>query len=205
LIQKFDDDVLLIRSHYSRLVFMEEIELYLEEAKDQMNKALAHVSLELSKIRAGKANPSMLDGIMVSYYGAMTPLNQVASMTTPDARTIFIRPWEKGLIPEIEKSITNANLGLTPQNDGQQIIINIPMLTEERRRQLVKQVSHECEQGKVSIRSIRKETNESLKKIKGVSEDDVKNGEDTVQKLTDESILKVDAFLKRKEAEIMTV
>jgi ribosome recycling factor len=184
---------------------MEEIELYLEEAKDQMNKALAHVSLELSKIRAGKANPSMLDGIMVSYYGAMTPLNQVASMTTPDARTIFIRPWEKGLIPEIEKSITNANLGLTPQNDGQQIIINIPMLTEERRRQLVKQVSHECEQGKVSIRSIRKETNESLKKIKGVSEDDVKNGEDTVQKLTDESILKVDAFLKRKEAEIMTV
>jgi ribosome recycling factor len=184
---------------------MEEIEMYLDEAKDQMSKALAHVSLELSKIRAGKANPSMLDGIMVSYYGAMTPLNQVASMTTPDARTIFIRPWEKGLIQEIEKSITNANLGLTPQNDGQQIIINIPMLTEERRRQLVKQVSHECEQGKVSIRSIRKETNESLKKIKGVSEDDVKNGEETVQKLTDESILKVDALLKKKEAEIMTV
>ncbi len=184
---------------------MEEIEMYLDEAKDQMSKALAHVSLELSKIRAGKANPSMLDGIMVSYYGAMTPLNQVASMTTPDARTIFIRPWEKGLIQEIEKSITNANLGLTPQNDGQQIIINIPMLTEERRRQLVKQVSHECEQGKVSIRSIRKETNESLKKIKGVSEDDVKNGEDQVQKLTDESILKVDAQLKKKEAEIMTV
>ena len=179
--------------------------MYLDEAKDQMSKALAHVSLELSKIRAGKANPSMLDGIMVSYYGAMTPLNQVASMTTPDARTIFIRPWEKGLIQEIEKSITNANLGLTPQNDGQQIIINIPMLTEERRRQLVKQVSHECEQGKVSIRSIRKETNESLKKIKGVSEDDVKNGEDQVQKLTDESILKVDAQLKKKEAEIMTV
>jgi ribosome recycling factor len=184
---------------------MEEIEMYLDEAKDQMSKALAHVSLELSKIRAGKANPSMLDGIMVSYYGAMTPLNQVASMTTPDARTIFIRPWEKGLIQEIEKSITNANLGLTPQNDGQQIIINIPMLTEERRRQLVKQVSNECEQGKVSIRSIRKETNESLKKIKGVSEDDVKNGEETVQKLTDESILKVDALLKKKEAEIMTV
>jgi ribosome recycling factor len=184
---------------------MEEIELYLEEAKDQMSKALAHVSLELSKIRAGKANPSMLDGIMVSYYGAMTPLNQVASMTTPDARTIFIRPWEKGLIQEIEKSITNANLGLTPQNDGQQIIINIPMLTEERRRQLVKQVSHECEQGKVSIRSIRKETNESLKKIKGASEDDVKNAEEQVQKLTDESILKVDAQLKKKEAEIMTV
>jgi ribosome recycling factor len=184
---------------------MEEIELYLDEAKDQMNKALNHVSSELTKIRAGKANPSMLDGIMVSYYGAMSPLQQVSSMTTPDARTIFIKPWEKGLIQEIEKAIMNANLGLTPQNDGQQIIINIPMLTEERRRQLVKQVSQECEQGKVSIRSIRKETNESLKKIKGVSEDDVKNAEEKVQKLTDEFILKIDGLLKKKEGEIMTV
>ncbi|MFM9838389.1 MAG: ribosome recycling factor [Cyclobacteriaceae bacterium] len=184
---------------------MEEIEMYLDEAKDQMNKAITHLSVELTKIRAGKANPSMLDGIMVSYYGAMSPLNQVASMTTPDARTLFIRPWEKGLIQEIEKSITNANLGLTPQNDGQQVIINIPMLTEERRRQLVKQVSQECEQGKVSIRSIRKETNESLKKIKGVSEDDVKNAEEQVQKLTDETIIKVESQLKKKEAEIMTV
>jgi ribosome recycling factor len=184
---------------------MEEIELYLDEAKDQMNKALNHLSLELSKIRAGKANPSMLDGLLVSYYGAMSPLSQVSSITTPDARTLFIRPWEKGLIQEIEKSIINANLGLTPQNDGQQVIINIPMLTEERRRQLVKQVSQECEQGKVSIRSIRKETNESLKKIKGVSEDDVKNAEETVQKLTDEFMLKIDGFLRKKEAEIMTV
>ncbi|UXE65437.1 MAG: ribosome recycling factor [Chryseotalea sp. WA131a] len=184
---------------------MEEIELYLDEAKDQMNKAINHVSLELTKIRAGKANPSMLDGIMVSYYGAMSPLQQVSSMTTPDARTIFIKPWEKSLIQEIEKSIINANLGLTPQNDGQQIIINIPMLTEERRKQLVKQVSQECEHGKVSIRSIRKDTNESLKKIKGVSEDDVKNAEEKVQKLTDEFILKIDNLLKKKEAEIMTV
>jgi ribosome recycling factor len=147
----------------------------------------------------------MLDGIMVSYYGAMSPLQQVSSMTTPDARTIFIKPWEKSLIQEIEKSIINANLGLTPQNDGQQIIINIPMLTEERRKQLVKQVSQECEHGKVSIRSIRKDTNESLKKIKGVSEDDVKNAEEKVQKLTDEFILKIDNLLKKKEAEIMTV
>jgi ribosome recycling factor len=184
---------------------MEEIELYLDEAKDQMNKAINHVSLELTKIRAGKANPSMLDGIMVSYYGAMSPLQQVSSMTTPDARTIFIKPWEKSLIQEIEKSIINANLGLTPQNDGQQIIINIPMLTEERRKQLVKQVSQECEHGKVSIRSIRKDTNESLKKIKGVSEDDVKNAEEKVQKLTDEFTLKIDNLLKKKEAEIMTV
>lgn len=184
---------------------MEEIELYLDEAKDQMNRAINHVSVELTKIRAGKANPSMLDGIMVSYYGAMSPLQQVSSMTTPDARTILIKPWEKSLIQEIEKSIINANLGLTPQNDGQQVIINIPMLTEERRKQLVKQVSQECEHGKVSIRSIRKDTNESLKKIKGVSEDDVKNAEEKVQKLTDEFILKIDHLLKKKEAEIMTV
>src|SRR6187431_285998 len=116
---------------------MEEIELYLEEAHDLMTKALNHCGSELAKIRAGKANPSMLDGIMVSYYGTNTPLNQVASMTTPDARTIFIKPWEKGMIVEIEKSIRVANLGLNPQNDGQQVIINVPMLTEERRKILV--------------------------------------------------------------------
>ncbi|MBT1699576.1 ribosome recycling factor [Fulvivirgaceae bacterium PWU4] len=184
---------------------MDELQLYLDEAKDLMNKALQHVGHELTKIRAGKANPSMLDGIQVSYYGAMTPLNQVSSLTTPDARTIFIKPWEKGLIGEIEKAIQNANLGLNPQNDGQQVIINIPMLTEERRKQLVKQVGHECEHGKVSVRNIRKETNEDLKKVKGVSEDDVKNAEEQVQKLTDDFIQRIDALMKKKEAEIMTV
>ncbi len=184
---------------------MEEIELYLDDARDSMNKSLTHVAAELTKIRAGKASPSMLDGVMVSYYGVMSPLNQVSSVTTPEARTIFIKPWEKGLIPEIEKAIMAANLGLTPQNDGQQVIINIPMLTEERRRQLVKQVHGECEQGKVSIRSIRKDTNEQLKKIKGVSEDDVKNAEELVQKATDEFIAKIDALMKKKEGEIMTV
>lgn len=147
----------------------------------------------------------MLDGIMVSYYGATTPLSQVSSMTTPDPRSIFIKPWEKSLIQEIEKAIRDANLGLNPQNDGQQVIVNIPMLTEDRRKQLVKQVSSECEQGKISVRNIRKETNEQLKKIKGASEDDIKNAEDTVQKFTDESILKIDAMLKKKEVEIMTV
>jgi ribosome recycling factor len=184
---------------------MDELQLYLDEAKELMTKAINHVAQELSKIRAGKANPSMLDSIMVSYYGAMSPLNQVASMTTPDARTIFIRPWEKGLIHEIERSIINANLGLNPQNDGQQVIINIPMLTEERRKQLVKQVSQECEHGRVSIRTIRKETNEELNKVKGVSEDDVLNAEEKVQKLTDEHILKIDGLMKKKEVEIMTV
>src|SRR5688572_21637053 len=184
---------------------MEEIELYLEEAKELMTKTLNHVGHELTKIRAGKANPSMLDGIQIPYYGAVSPLNQVASMTTPDPRTIFIKPWEKGLIQEIEKAIRDANLGLNPQNDGQQVIVNIPMLTEERRKQLVKQVGGECEHGRVSVRNIRKDTNEHLKKIKGVSEDDVKNAEETVQKFTDEFIGKIDALMKRKEVEIMTV
>ena len=184
---------------------MEELELYLDEAKDLMGKAFAHVGHELTKIRAGKASPNMLDGIMVSYYGAMSPLSQISSISTPDARSIFIKPWEKSLIQEIEKAIMQANLGLTPQNDGQQVIINVPMLTEERRKQLVKQASQECEHGKVSIRTIRKETNEQLKKIKGVSEDDVKNAEETVQTLTNEFILKIDGLLKKKEGEIMTV
>src|SRR5688500_12396382 len=184
---------------------MEELELYLDDAKAQMNKALLHVGQELSKIRAGKANPSMLDGILVSYYGTSTPLNQVSSLTTPDARTIFIKPWEKGMIPEIEKAILTANLGLNPQNDGQQVIINIPMLTEERRKLLVRQVGQECEHGKVSIRAVRKETNEVLKTIKGVSEDDLKNAEARGQEMTNEFIAKVDALMKKKETEIMTI
>lgn len=184
---------------------MEELELYLEEAKDQMTKTLNHVGHELTKIRAGKATPAILDGLLVSYYGTMSPLSQVSSITTPDARTLFIKPWEKNLIQEIEKAIMAANIGLTPQNDGQQVIINIPMLTEERRKQLVKQVGQECEHGKVSVRNIRKETNEQLKKVKGVSEDDVKNSEEQAQKLTDDFILKIDALMKKKEVEIMTV
>jgi ribosome recycling factor len=184
---------------------MEEIEMFLDDAREQMSKALAHVAHELTKIRAGKANPAMLDGLMVSYYGAMSPLNQVSSITSPDPRTLFIKPWEKSIIQEIEKSILAANLGLTPQNDGQQVIINIPMLTEERRKQLVKQSHQEGEAGKVGIRSVRKETNEALKKIKGAPEDDLKNAEESVQKLTDEFIAKIDAALKKKEAEIMTV
>lgn len=184
---------------------MEEIELYLDEAKELMTKAVNHVASELTKIRAGKANPSMLDGIVVSYYGATTPLNQVSSLTTPDARTIFIKPWEKGMIPEIEKAIRDANLGLNPQNDGQQVIINVPMLTEERRKQLVKQVGQECEHGKVSVRTIRKETNEQLKKIKGASEDDIKNAEESVQEMTNDFSARIDALMKKKEVEIMTV
>src|SRR5690606_22281387 len=184
---------------------MEEIELYLDDARELMTKAVNHCAHELPKLRAGKANPTMLDGIQVSYYGAMTPLQQVASLTTPDARTIFVKPWEKNMIPEIEKAILNANLGLNPQNDGQQVIINIPMLTEERRKQLVKQVGQECEHGKVGIRTVRKDTNELLKSIKGVSEDDIKKAEEQVQSMTNEFIGKIDALMKKKESEIMTI
>jgi ribosome recycling factor len=184
---------------------MEEIELYLEDAREQMGKALTHVGQELTKIRAGKANPAMLDSVNVSYYGVLSPLNQIASVTSPEPRTLFIKPWEKSFIQEIEKAIMAANLGLTPQNDGHQVIINIPMLTEERRKQLVKQVHQECEAGKVSIRSVRKETNEGLKKIKGAPEDDLKNAEAEVQKITDEFIARIDGLMKKKEGEIMTV
>lgn len=184
---------------------MEELELLLEEAQDLMNKAYTHVGSELGRIRAGKASPNMLDSVQVPYYGSMSPLNQVSSVTAPEARTLFIRPFEKSLIQEIERAIINANLGFNPQNDGQQVIINIPMLTEERRKQLVKQASQEAEHGKVSVRSVRKEINEMIDKVKGVSEDDQKNGKETVQKLTDEFIAKIEAMLKKKEQEIMTV
>ena len=185
----------------------EEIELFLEEAKENMHKALEHLSAELVKIRAGKAMPNMLDGLMVSYYGSMTPLQQVASVNTPDARTLAIKPWEKAMIPEIEKAIINSDLGLNPQNNGEMVMINIPPLTEERRRNLVKQVKGEGEQAKVSIRNIRKDANESVRRLtkEGVSEDEVKRAEDEIQKLTDSSVIKVDKLVATKEGEIMTV
>lgn len=186
---------------------MEEIQLHLEEAKEMMQKAVNHTAAELVKIRAGKAMPNLLDGIMVAYYGAPTPLQQVASVTTPDARTLSIKPWERNLISEIERSIINSDLGLAPQNNGEVIILTIPPMTEERRKSLVKQAKQECESGKVSIRTIRKDTNEALRKLQkeGASEDEVKRAEDTVQKLTDQYSTKVDELLVKKEAEIMTV
>ncbi|MEM1408758.1 MAG: ribosome recycling factor, partial [Bacteroidota bacterium] len=166
---------------------MEEIQMYLDDAREMMDKALKHLGTELLKIRAGKASPNMLDSIMVDYYGSPTPLNQTASVTTPDARTLMIKPWEKALIQEIEKAIINSDLGLNPQNDGEQVIVNIPMLTEERRQELVKQVKHEGELSKISIRNARKETNDGLKQLQkdGASEDDIKRAEDKVQALTD--------------------
>jgi ribosome recycling factor len=186
---------------------MEEIEMYLEEAREMMEKAIHHVNFSFSKIRAGKASPGMLDGIMVEYYGNATPLNQVSSVNTPDARTIVIKPWEKKIIPDIERAIINSDIGLNPQNDGELIRLNVPPLSEERRQQLVKQAKHEAEMGKVSIRNIRKDTNVHLKQLlkEHVSEDAVKRGEDEVQKLTDEYIVKIDEMLVKKEKDILTV
>ena len=186
---------------------MEELEFYLEEAKDHMEKSLNHVSHALAKIRAGRAMPSMLDGLMVEYYGNPTPINQVASINTPDARTLSIKPWEKTMLAEIEKTIINSDLGLNPQNDGEIIRLNIPPLTEERRMDLVKQSKHEAEHGRVSVRNVRKDTNDHLKKLlkEHVSEDEVKKAEDKVQDLTDEFVKKIDELLTKKEEEIMTV
>ncbi|RIV20613.1 ribosome recycling factor [Fibrisoma montanum] len=186
---------------------MEDIELYLEDAKDTMEKALKHLSIELTKIRAGKASPDMLNGIQIEYYGSMTPLNQVASVNTPDARTIAIKPFEKKIIGEVEKAIRNSNLGLSPMNDGELIRLSIPPLTEERRRDLVKKVKQEVEVAKVNIRNIRKDTNEDIRKLtkEGVSEDAVKQGEERVQKLTDSFIARVDDVFAAKEKDILSV
>ncbi|NMM49453.1 ribosome recycling factor [Marinigracilibium pacificum] len=186
---------------------MEEIDLYLEEAKDQMEKAIQHTQLELNKVRAGKAMPSMLDGLKVDYYGNPTPLNQVGSINTPDARTLVIKPWEKNIISEIERAIINSDLGFNPQNDGDIIRINIPPLSEERRAQLLKHCKQLAEQGKVSVRNARKDANDGLKKLQkdGTSEDLVKNAEDEVQKLTDQYVEKVDKLLEVKEKDIMTI
>jgi ribosome recycling factor len=176
-------------------------------AKALMDKAIDHADNELNKIRAGKANPSMLDDISVDYYGTPTPLSQVGSVNTPDARTLIVQPWEKSLLPAIEKAIKEANLGVNPQNDGVIIRINVPPLTEERRRDLVKKAKGEAETGKIAVRNIRKDANEKIKKLKteGVSEDEIKVGEGEVQKLTDAYIIKIDQLSELKEKDIMTV
>jgi len=186
---------------------MEEIQLILDDTRERMEKSVQFLVSELKKIRAGKASPSMLDGISVDYYGAPTPLVQVASITSPDPRTLFIKPWEKTIIQDIEKAIMNSELGLSPQNDGENIIINIPALTEERRMILAKQIKSEGEKGKISVRSVRKESNEYLKKLsnEGISEDTIKDGENEVQKITNQKINKIEEIINKKEEEIKTI
>lgn len=185
----------------------EEINMLLSMTKEGMEKAIAHLDVELAKIRAGKANPSMLDSVVVDYYGTPTPLNQVGNVNTLDARTISVQPWEKPMLEEIEKAITNANLGLNPQNNGEMVIINVPTLTEERRMELVKRAKNEGENAKVSIRNDRKEANDGIKKMAsdGLAEDAAKDAEARVQEQTDAFTAKVDALVEAKEKDIMTV
>jgi len=185
----------------------EFISLQLDDCKESMTKAVAHTESELTKIRAGKASAGMLDGIYVDYYGSSTPLAQISNINTPDARTIVIQPWEKEFLSVIEKAIMDSNIGLNPQNDGTIIRLAVPPLTEERRRDLVKKAKEESEKGRVSIRNIRKESNEAIKKLKndGASEDEIKTGEGEVQKLTDAYIIKIDQLAELKEKDIMTV
>ncbi len=183
------------------------IKKQLEDARTHMDKALEFCDNELVKIRAGKAMPSMLDGIYVDYYGTSTALNQVGTVNTPDARTIVVQPWEKSMLVPIERAIMEANIGLNPQNDGALIRLNVPPLTEERRKELVKKAREEAERGRIAIRNIRKDANEKIKRLKSesMSDDEIKGGEAEVQKLTDSYIVRLDALIEAKEKDIMTV
>lgn len=185
----------------------EDVSLILDDLQDTMKKAISHLETELGKIRAGKASPTMLDGLTVDYYGSPTAVNQVANVTVLDARTISIQPWEKNMLAPIERSILQANIGITPQNDGVQIRLFLPPLTEERRKEMVKKSSAECEHSKVAIRNIRRDAIEQIKKLQkdGLSEDAAKDAETSVQESTDKFILLVEKHLAAKEKEIMTV
>jgi ribosome recycling factor len=185
----------------------EEVQMVYEMTKEHMEKALEHLDNELNRIRAGKANVRILDGIMVDYYGTPTPLNQVSNISTPDAKTIMVQPWEKTMIDPIEKALMISNVGITPSNNGDVIRLTIPQLTEERRRDLVKQVKSEGENARVSVRNARREANDEYKSMQkdGLSEDETKSAEDNIQKLTDEFTEKVEKIVDSKDKDIMTI
>lgn len=185
----------------------EEIELIIEETTERMQKALEHLEHELARLRAGRANPALLDGITVDYYGVNSPLPQVSNVNTPDAKTITIQPWEKNMLNIIEKAIMAANIGLTPVNNGEIIRINIPPLTEERRHQIIKQVRNEGETAKISVRNARKWANDELKSLlkEGLPEDLEKEAAEQVQEMTNSYNTKVDKVMTIKEKEVMTV
>jgi ribosome recycling factor len=182
----------------------EDIQFIIDSAKEAMDNAIKHLEKQLVNIRAGKASPAMLGSVMVDYYGSQTPLNQVANVNTPDGRTISVQPWEKSMLQEIERGIMLANLGFNPMNNGETIIINVPPLTEERRKDLAKQAKAEAEDAKVGVRNARKDAMNDIKKA-DVSEDLQKNAEIDVQELTDSYVKKIDKILDVKENEIMTV
>ncbi len=182
----------------------DELQFIIDTAKEQMDNAIEHLNKELANIRAGKASPVMLRSVMVDYYGSQTPLNQVANVNTPDARTISVQPWEKSMLQEIERGIMLANLGFNPMNNGENIIINVPALTEERRINLAKQAKAEAENDKISVRNARRDANHDIKKL-DISEDLQKNGEETIQELTNKYIKTIDNLYEIKEKEIMTI
>ncbi|MEY3585892.1 MAG: hypothetical protein RLZZ243_956 [Bacteroidota bacterium] len=185
----------------------EELTMIYDDFKVSNSKTISHFETELIKIRAGKASPAMLGGVMVDYYGSMTPLQQVANVNTSDARTILVQPWEKAMLNEIARGIINSNLGLNPQNNGEQLIITVPPLTEERRRELVKRAKVEAENAKVGVRNNRKDAIDMVKELKtdGLSEDLAKGAEDEVQKITNGAIKNIDELVEVKEKDIMTV
>jgi ribosome recycling factor len=185
----------------------EDVELITEETKDRMEKALDHLEHELARLRAGRSNPALLDGVTVDYYGVISPLSQVSNINTPDAKTILIQPWEKSMLGPIEKAIMAANIGLTPMNNGEVIRINIPPLTEERRHQLVKQVRNEGETAKISVRNARKWANDELKQLlkEGLPEDVEKETAEKVQEMTHAYSAKIDKLMAAKEKDVMTV
>ena len=186
---------------------MVDTKKFVKEAEEKMESAILYLDEQLARIRAGKANPKILDGIRVPYYGSMAPLSNVASINTPDAKTIVITPWEKNLIKEIEKAILNSEVGITPENNGEIIRLGIPPLTEERRKQLAKQCKGEGETAKVSIRNARRDAIDTLKKAvkEGMPEDEQKNAEAKLQKVHDKYIAKIEELLAEKDKEIMTV
>lgn len=185
----------------------DDLQFILVDGNESMTKAIDHLEAELVKIRAGKANPSMLDGIIVDYYGNPTPINQVGNISAMDARTISIQPWEKNMLQPIERAIIAANIGINPQNDGNIIRLFLPPLTEERRREMVKRSNGEGEQAKVAVRSIRRDAIEQIKKLQkdGLSEDQAKDAETEIQEMTDKFIILVEKHLAAKEKEIMSV
>ena len=185
----------------------DDIILCIETMNESMQNAIQYFEKEFEKIRAGKANVKMLDGVKVDYYGSMTPLSQVASLSVPDPKQIMIQPWEKSMISPIEKAIMAANLGFNPQNNGEVIRVIVPTLTEERRKELVKKAKQEAEQAKVTLRNVRRTSNNTIKELKddGVPEDEIKKAEATIQKITDDYIDKIDKYLEIKEKEIMTI
>ncbi len=182
----------------------EKLKIILKSAEDKMQSSLTHLENELLNIRAGKANPNMLKSVMVDYYGNPTAIGQLANINTPDSKSLIVQPWDKSLLREIEKGIINANLGFNPMNNGDTIIVSIPPLTEERRKELVKIVRNESENSKIGIRNIRKDSNQEIKKT-DISDDEKKNFEIDIQELTDNFITKIDSVLIVKEKEIMTI